>query len=781
MSFSSATDARDKITDPRTDVQSLGRLFMSNRMFDTSTVFYTDETKTILAPAGNTVCVVNSIAHYITLDGSGMMTSPPVKTLNAGFDTNWVDDKLYKGDTKVSNQWTVGGTDLSLSGYLLTDNVWTSRPYTNPKRWAINNGPINATALTNINLSDMKGYDMIVYSGEWDGSKFVSYNFTYGFVHLAADTTESPIVGNLIYYKSPDYWLPNTTFDAVSYFRRMPTMDRIKNKAGHEKLFTDLGVPYLDSVYPTTHDDRTSTILEKGLVNRRQIYYQKVYNGATLRTNKNPEIKFNFNPDEIFRQGIATAYGVSIGDVGFADPMWINRICAHLESLIVDNDTWTNGYSQYLDLSPSPAHEYIKYSECNPYHWTTAWASGTGNYNQSMGGALEAFYYAWTESITAEQNAASVQWDFEYLPSAEYNINCGIAFKQMVDTCVSVIWDNPSIGGAAGAAKPKYSIYGGGIYVRAANGPGTSAWNAITSGNYLSSDLYSDYHNYYVNNTIPYTSMTGYRAWYKATIDVFEAFYITNYQNKINEPWYFYNLVHSYDISRKIITQIGVENGKDYSDKMVCGYFWRNFEPVPDGTDVGFARQAFDYQDILRGDRPEVSPSMGQSLAVWSFAYADGLFLWDDGLIGEERQRLIDESVSNNTNILTAEDTFLKYCGDTLMVGKGAHDWIYKGYLTVAQCQDIIEANTDWLVPDVYSGSWTSGNQNYPVSLYANELPLCRYKLNAGGTEALLLIVSPFNNGYTKETHTVRLPAKSNYEVTIDTWGTYTTVVKIIF
>lgn len=782
MSFSSITDARDKITNPNTDIGSLGRIYMSNRLFDLTTIFYTDAAHTILAPAGNTVCVTSVKTYYFTLNSSGMMVALPEWTLNAGFDTDWVDDKLYKGNTKVTNQGSVGGTDLSLTSRVLTDNVWTSRPYpTYAKRWAANNGPINTSPLVNIDLSDMKGWDMIFYSGEYNTSvgAFVSYNFTYGFVHLAPDYADTGVVGNLRYFKKPDYWLPKNDFDAVSYFRRMPNIDRIKNKAGHVKQFTDLGVPYLDSVYPVTHNDRTSTILNKGLINRRQIYFQKTYGGAVLRTSKNPFIKFNFNGDEPFRKGIATAYSVPFNDVLFGSDLWDRRLCAHLESLIVDNTTWATGYSNYIDPTTGL---YIKYSDCNPYHWTTAWASGTGNYDNSIGGQLLQFYYAWTDSVYAEQNAASVQWDFEYLPSAQFNENCGKAFKQLHDTGVAIVWDNPSIGGGAGAAKPKYSIYGGGIYNRAANGPGTSGWDSITLGNYLSSDLYSDYHNYFINGSIPYTAMTGYRAWYKGAIDVWESFYITNYQNKINEKWYYYNLVHSYDISRKIITAIGVENGKDYSGKMVCGYFWRYFEPVPSGTDVAFARQAYDYQDILRGDRPEVSPSMLQSLAVWCFAYADGLFLWDDSLIGEERQRLIDESVANGVNLLTADNTFAQYCGDTLMIGKGTADWTYIGYLQVAQCQDIVEANTNWLVPDYYkSGVWTSGNANYPISLYANQVPLCRYKLNAAGTEALVLIVSPYNNGYTKETHTVRFPAKANYTVNIDTWGTYTTVVKVTF
>ena len=120
------------------------------------------------------------------------------------------------------------------------------------------------------------------------------------------------------------------------------------------------------------------------------------------------------------------------------------------------------------------------------------------------------------------------------------------------------------------------------------------------------------------------------------------------------------------------------------------------------------------------------------------------------------------------------------YCGDITLIGKSNVDWVYAGYLQVAQNKDIVEANTSWLVPGVYKNSnFTTGTGNYPVSLYANQVPLCRYKLSADETEALVIITNPFNNGYTKQTHTVQLPAKNNYTFTVDTWGTYTTVMRL--
>jgi hypothetical protein len=42
-------------------------------------------------------------------------------------------------------------------------------------------------------------------------------------------------------------------------------------------------------------------------------------------------------------------------------------------------------------------------------------------------------------------------------------------------------------------------------------------------------------------------------------------------------------------------------------------------------------------------------------------------------------------------------------------------------------------------------------------------------------------MINPFNNGYTKETFKIRLQTKDNQEFDIDTYGNYTTVVRIKF
>ncbi len=92
----------------------------------------------------------------------------------------------------------------------------------------------------------------------------------------------------------------------------------------------------------------------------------------------------------------------------------------------------------------------------------------------------------------------------------------------------------------------------------------------------------------------------------------------------------------------------------------------------------------------------------------------------------------------------------------------------------------IVEANTSWIKPEIfYNGNWLTGEDNYPTTLYYVQAPLSAYKMSSDGTEALVIITNAFNNGYTKATHTLRLPTKSNYQFSVDTWGNYTTVIRI--
>ena len=764
MAYSSISDARAKIIDPHVSNNST-ILYGSNNLLNLTTTFYTDAALTSPAPQGNYVFVTNYITYYVTLNSSGMMTSLPEVVMLSNTDVSFVNDGLKNGTSYTSNQGSVGGTSLSLNGYLLTDAVWASRPYNSSKRWIIDCGAINSTAITNIDLSDMAGYDLRLVTGEWDGSKFTYNNNIYTIIHLAPTLNRIYNINNKTYFFRPDYWIPNSTFDSVSYFRRMPNIAPINNIYGTPKLWIDMAKPLQDVMEPVTHNDRTSTMMSKGITQAEQESWKKTIGGATQTFDIVPRVnRFKFNNDEPFKRAIAKAYNVTFNDVT-VNSLWDNRICSMIESLTVttNRNSWVSSFGA------------LPYYQVNPNEWDTTFFGGYPNDTDNLVQQFSAFYYeisAW--------NGGHIQFDWEYLPSSLYSENLG----NILNACFASARQTVYVDGnqaAAGAADPKYSVYGRGIYQAGLFGQPGFGWYYVAPGaDAASTGLYAEYNNYYINSSVSYTTLSNYFPYFKGSINSFKYFFCSNYTNNLQEQWHLYNMVHSYDIARKIVNEI---LGTPNNDVKVCGYFWRMLEPLAGVSDWTFPRKYINWNGGIEGGatRIENSPSMMQSIAVWAMAYCDGLFMWEFGWVGEENQAVKDLQIANSGNFDTYQ-IVNTYYGDTTMVGKSSQDWAYIGYFQVVQNKDIVQANTQWLVPNCRKNdlSFTSGSANYPVMLYNQSLPLCRYKLSADGTEALVIIVAPYNNGYTKETHTLRLPGANNYEFTVDTWGNFTTVIRIL-
>jgi hypothetical protein len=69
MAFANATEARTAITDPNVSNGSVP-LFGSNSLLNNTTIFYTNEGRTSLAPAGNYVVLSNFKSYFVTLGGN---------------------------------------------------------------------------------------------------------------------------------------------------------------------------------------------------------------------------------------------------------------------------------------------------------------------------------------------------------------------------------------------------------------------------------------------------------------------------------------------------------------------------------------------------------------------------------------------------------------------------------------------------------------------------------------------------------------------------------------
>jgi hypothetical protein len=761
MAYSSLSDARAKLINPRAENASI-KLYGSNTYLDLNTIFYTNEAKTTLASAGNYVIPTNYLTYYITLGNDGKMTSEP-QELMQGTDVSWVEDRLKDGDNLVSNTSSLGGTSLSLSGSLLTDAYWSSRPYTNSKKWIIDVGRLNSGSIANIDLSAMKGYDLRLITGEYNNNKFVGdgdfLNTTSAIIHLAPDVDRQDIVGNKTYFFRPDYWIPDITHNTPSYFRRMPDITPIQNEKGADKKWVDMAVPLMDILYTGSHAVRTSTRLNKGITESTDVNTQWSYNQLVPK-----DRKLHFDGDGIFRTAVSNAWGVSFHTVDMSD-LWQHRVTALLLAHDVpenERSTWTYSGGGYT----------YTYAQANPYSWTTEWgsgASGTEGFASQMLG-----YFVELQPF----NSIHFEYDFEHLSPALFSEQAGIVWNKCFKSALAKAQQlkNDNTTHYIDWVVPQFSNYGNGIYQsRYISSPGYG-WESMEPGSSITSTkLYSDYHDYYVNGTIPYSQTGVYYPWFKGALENYKYHYVTNYQLRMKQEFQVYSIVHNTDITKKILEEILGAN----HDRLACGYFWYYQEPI-EGSDFGMQRKEININGTKKfGDRNrlEVCPSLMYAMAVWCMCYADGLFMWYQSTIGEEvaAARLDRETNSIDDDFLDAK------WGNTTWVGKSSLDWAYVGYLHAKQNEDIISATTEWLVPDLSlgGGSWTTGTANYPVSLYNSSRPICRYKLSQDGTEALVLIYNGFNNGYTKDTFTFRLPAKSNYEFTADVWGNYTSVIRI--
>jgi len=761
MAFSNASDARTKLTNPYTD-NSSEILYANNDLLDSTTIFYKNSAKTILASAGNYVVVTNYKTYFITLGSDAKITGTKSEVMPSGSDSTWVEDRLKNGDALISNQLSVGGTSLSISGdFKLTDAVWSSRPYSGSKAWMIEHGDLNTTAITNIDLSDMRGYDLRLITGEYTSSKFVGTgypsNTTSAIIHLESNPSRSDIIGNKKYFFRPDYWIPSTLHNTHSYFRRMPDIEQIFDKNGMKKMWVDMAEPLMDIVNASTHTARTSTRLNKGITEARDVTTAW---GVSQNIDRNKHLFYEY--DDTFKSAVARAWDSSgVPATGnFLDDIWQHKTTALFESLDVseaNKSTWRYTRGGY-DWS---------YYEVNKYEFTTAWASGT-NY-QFDGPASQYTSYFYPYGAT---NGVHIEYDFEVISPALFSEIAGINWNKCINSAKAVAEQVYS-----GFQYPKFSIYGLGIYQSINQGASGYGWKDMKPGNTITgTQLYSDYHDYFVNGTIPYTSLGSYKAWFKGAIENFGYFYVSNYQLDMDAKFQIYSIVHNTDITRKILFQI---LGAGHNKK-VCGYFWYKQEIVSGTSDYSYQRKVVTSgggQYNTDRNRLEASPSMMYNMAVWSMTYADGLYFWYQAKLGEETGAARTDGEANSLSDGAIETKW----GETWCVGKSSYDWAYIGYLHASQNKDIIGANTDWKTPNykIDSTNWTSGTQEYPVSLFNQSRPISKYKLSADGTEALVIIYNGFNNGYTKVTHTLRLPDKANYQFTVDTFGSFTTILRL--
>jgi hypothetical protein len=837
MGYTSFIQAKDRVTNPRLD-NSSSILYASDNFFTLGTTFYTNESKSVLAPAGNYVIPTHYKTYYATIGSNGRFTTQPLELMTGSFDTNWTDCTGYSGSARMdltASYWdgteniSWMGMKLSLSQsadgrIYLTDDYWdtTTARFRESvgqgfKGYHIENGPLHSAgggglaqsagffnisqSLKSVDITDMKGYDLRVLNGEYHtGSNKAfqyydtpNYNWGYaegsivqGVVHLAADPDRVVTTGSLTYTFRPDYWYAPEDYEAPTYVRRMPDIPRIKDKWGKDKLFVDMAYPLFDRVpvsngtapYDKNVDWRISTIAGKGITQRARRTNKKIYN---LNDYWSTEDDFDYAHGGVgkFYFGgdfpIRGAMGVARPDIGTRWPDG-QEIPAMIRSLIVDNETWQYG-----------SYGGFAYTNVNPYHWTYQINSGTGY--QSSGPANQLISYLGKgggyDNPVSLYMFDHIQEDYEvYNGNQDYYV--AQSLKACYDSVVQYGIDTAQLTSKSDFVE--WSIYAMGIYKAEKFGQEGQGWLYFTTGSNVNEnyEVFKFYDEYFISSSKTADQTVGNNL-YRGFGEYVKYSFITNYVNDASNPWYIYGLVHNYDISRKLINEI--YNEATASTMQCPGYFWRRHEPVA-GTDVYYKRTGTSYSGFAPGtggnpgDRVWVCPSLLQSLGAWCFAYADGLFVWNEGPFGADEDKGADfywkhqYGWNGEDNSITGNIQAMY--GDVSNIDNGGMDWLYAGYLQVAQHKDIIEADTPWVKPHVYwNGEWKTGKYNYPVYLYNRNAPISAYKVSADGTEVLLLTCHGTNNGYTKSTFSLRFPTLNNRVELVNTWGNYTSVIRI--
>ena len=814
MAFSSITDARTKLGSTTTDVDSQ-ILYANNNLLDSTTIFYTNEAKTILASAGNYVIPTQFKSYYVTLGSDGKIVGSKTELVNAGMDVSFVDGSVmnFSLDSGLQVDNGLGITySLNPTTNLLTDTTWSSS-----RRWLIENGTISTANLTNIDLSAMKGYDLVIRNGTWGTvfgvAGFEDGNLLSSTIHIAADPNRK-LIGTLPgggddprvnYYFRPDYLIPKEAEEYPTFFRRMPDALPIYDRNGIKKEFAMIINPLLDCIVKdsgtftndspgaVTRTFRNPRRQNKGLTVRKPTeirnfvagqvsgvnsnFFSTIESGtATANVIENVPIAERLRHDADVFIKVATAVAKSNGassnpaDIGVGDQ---NYCCALLESLLItdtgERATWT-----YTNGAFS-----LSYASANPFQWTTAINSGI-NYQQYSPANQYLMYF---KPLNVSPNTfnlnhgAIIEHDGEvFIGIGRKRLNTGLAMNGIYASCKAYSIANNWA--SDGAVIPKFSIYQEGIYKSIFFGTGTSGWQSIdpsySVATVKTTDLYSDYHNYFINGTISRSAMINFNAFYEGAKNSWGLFFCSSYLSTIVTKWYYYALVHDYDISKKILSQIlSVDEAKQ---KRVAAYSWRYMEPLQYFSDFHHEKKGTYYGGLIK-DNPAQCASHFQSLAVWGFAYCDGLSMWDDpNAMGGE----YNHGPCDNPDLYNYFYGF----GNLQQLDNGVFDWLYVGYWQVEQNRDIVAADTAWVRSQLYwNSAWTSdsdaNNTNYPVMLYNRQAPISAYKLSADGTEALLIITNPFNNGYTKETFKIRLQTKGNQEFDVDTWGNFTTVIRL--
>lgn len=744
MPYSSVSDAITKLKSSTTDNASF-KLYLNNTLLDSTTIFYQNEARTILAPAGNYVLPTNYRSIYVTIGNDGKIVGTPVALSPNLNDVSWTDSKLWKGNTKTDS-WLA---ELTLDNNLVINDTFV---YEVPFAWAIDNGPTTLGKITNVNLSDMKGFDLTLYTGRYDTNRWMPSFYCQCTIHLAADPNRQTIFdnGKKIYYFGLDYFVGNSNQDAPNFFRRLPDLT-LKDRYGKTKMLVDMSNYIHDIKYPITGNNRTSTRFGKGLTNTYR--YQLGRNSAPTQYNVTENLaldkKITFFFDQTaFQQAFLFAHNRGFNSSDYDRGLMYGMV------LSMNDQNFSN------NVVVVAGGQSITYKQANPYEWTTQVGSGIV-YNGVNGGGqgpANIFVQFYTDpAVKADLTWWNLEWIGGYTDNQP---KVGDCFNSLVTNARTWAQTND----AANFYDTKHFLYGQAM-TNIQAGMMTWYFAGINSANVTSSAPYTNYKGYVNDSSIIWQNIVN-TTWTNFMNNL-HAGSASGYLLSISKDAqaYWYTFIHNYDIVKKMF----IERFGTNSNKRVFGELQKEYESFANTIgDLTFIRRGRYSNDEFYTHKPDPAGSFYWNCGVWLMGYGDGM-LWF------------------NFNFNALEDrpvyTSFQEADQYNFINRGQGDWQFKAMFAMYSNRDIIEAATNWKWASVKkaNNTFTIASENIPVWLWANQRPLVKVKLNVAETEALVLVGNFFNNGYTKASIEVRIYNSSlqYVDTTIDTFGLYTSVVRL--
>ncbi len=182
-----------------------------------------------------------------------------------------------------------------------------------------------------------------------------------------------------------------------------------------------------------------------------------------------------------------------------------------------------------------------------------------------------------------------------------------------------------------------------------------------------------------------------------------------------------------------------------------------------------------------RGIKHQAPPSLVYALSLFAHCRMDGAYCWETGNIYSEDAADAGELGEGGMQI-PVRRTFNGVEKDVYYYIKyfGFYNYHVLGMWQASQNKDIIEADTEWFMPEIFSSQgkvWRTDKYRYPSCCNYYKEPLVRAKYNANKSELLVIACNPYNRGIQKVS--VREP-QSDREVSIELAGDYPVIKRFV-